>query len=260
MEVAYMPYRIKAYGNSDIGLVRRNNEDVWAELHEQNFFVLADGMGGHLAGEVAAQEAVNALSKIVKKRIDSKKRTTLDQVVLVIREAIEEVNRIVHRKGRSSEELRGMGTTLCCMHFHFDGLVLAHVGDSRIYRLRDGNLEQMTQDHSLASELGDYDRIGQDESGFTYKNIITKAIGTEPEVDPSMNVCDVEDQDLFLMCTDGLTDLLTLEEMEEILNKEEDLKKATQALIDQAMEKGGHDNVTVVLMHADEIKETKNLS
>jgi serine/threonine protein phosphatase PrpC len=261
--VAYiMSYEVKAAGMSDIGLIRENNEDVWNALPNQRFYILADGMGGHSAGEVAAREAVNALSTFVAKHINiNAPAYKLDEARSLILNAIKEVNAHVYKLGRRDNELKGMGTTLCCLHFHPKGLVYAHVGDSRIYRLRKRKLFQMTKDHSLLRELVDLGQISERQAGgFLYKNIITKAIGTEPTVEPSVRFADILDRDLYLMCSDGLSDLLSQGEIEAILNEDLPLEQTAQRLVDSAKEKGGYDNVTVVLTEVQELHEPKDIS
>lgn len=262
MVVHLMPYKVLSVGISDIGLVRENNEDVWSKLAAQRVFVLADGMGGHQAGEIASKEAVNELCSILSKKLDIKdENLDLDLAREIIYEAIQEVNAHVYQMGRKDYDLRGMGTTLCCLHFHQKGLIYAHVGDSRIYRLRDKKLIQLTKDHSLLRELVDLGQLSERQAeDFLYKNIITKAIGTEPKVEPSVRIGELVDHDIFLMCSDGLSDLLTFEEIESIMNKKLAMKEMAQELIDAAKERGGHDNITVVLAKVQEIHERKDLS
>lgn len=255
MAALKMPYKISAVGLSDIGLVRQNNEDVWAELPDIGFFVLADGMGGHQAGEVAAREAVKTLSRSIKKKVSSAQRPSLSDFSSLLYRAIVNVNRHVHKMGCSKSEWRGMGTTLCCLLFHSQGVVFAHVGDSRIYRLRGKRFEQMTKDHSLLSELVEQGQIEEDEaSAFLYKNIITKAIGTEPNVDPEVETKKIRSGDLFLICSDGLSDLLTSEEISAVLDKAPSLKKAAETLIMRANDRGGRDNITVVIIKVERPK------
>jgi serine/threonine protein phosphatase PrpC len=249
-----MPLKITSFGLSDIGLVRHNNEDIWMELSPERFYVLADGMGGHQAGEVASREAVIALCHSFQKYLKrkSKNSRSFAEARHSLRRAIEQANSVVYKMGRSHEMLRGMGTTLCCLYFHEEGLVYAHVGDSRIYCLRDHHLIQLTQDHSLLRELVDLGQLNEHQAGdFLYKNIITKAVGTEPYIDPTVNWCEIKPGDRFLMCSDGLSDLLSLHDIEEVLNQYPDAQAAAQQLVDTAKERGGHDNVTVVLVDVD---------
>lgn len=255
--------KVSVCGVSDIGCVREKNEDVWDQIPQENFFVLADGMGGHRAGDVAAKEAVRALLKIVQSRFCAlpEERRTCQEAARAIRIAMEEVNRIIYELGKTEEEWRGMGTTLCCVHLQPEGLVYAHVGDSRIYRFRDGVLQQLTDDHSLLREMI---RLGQVEdqprADFAYKNIITKAIGTEPIVEPSVNITDLIDKDIILMCTDGLSDLLNLEQIEVTLKTTSGLRRTAEALVAQAKALGGSDNVTVVLVKAHGVDAASDLS
>lgn len=253
-----MPYKILAFGHTDKGLVRQNNEDVWGEVAELGLFVLADGMGGHRAGEVAAREAVAVLCRLVRKALEQKETPSIQEMVYILERSIEQVNSAVYKLGRSDDQLRGMGTTICCLQFHREGAIYAHVGDSRIYRLRAKKLEQLTSDHSLLRELIDLGQINEDESSeFLYKNIITKAIGTEPTVEPSIHVCDIADGDLFLMCTDGLSDLLTKDDMEAIINRAPTIRDAGKTLVACAKERGGYDNITIVIMQVQEVNEKK---
>jgi len=239
-----MPVLVDASGLTDIGLVRQNNEDVWAELPAHRFFTLADGMGGHRAGEVASQEAISFLCETVAK--SQLKSKTLGEMREWLRKAIQQVNQYVYKLGRECLELRGMGTTLCCVWVHDQGVIYAHVGDSRIYRVRKGKISQLTNDHSLMREMVSY---GLDEEGdYLYKNIITRAVGTELSVEPSVDMADVQPGDAYLLCTDGLSDLLVPSEMEAIINQEGESQKAVYKLVNKAIQKGGHDNITVILL------------
>lgn len=249
MVIRLMPYKISAFGRSDIGLVRQNNEDVWGQVPELHFYALADGMGGHQAGEIAARLAVSSLSQAIKKRLStSKEKPSFDKVIELLRRAIIQINAHIHKISVSDKELAGMGTTLCCGLFFEKKLIFAHVGDSRLYRFRNQKLEQLTKDHSLLRELIEQGRLNQQQANdFLYKNIITKAIGTEPKVEPAVEAVELEPEDLYLMCTDGLSDLLSLEEMQELLCRSRNLQATGELLIEAANAKGGKDNITVVL-------------
>jgi protein phosphatase len=258
-----MTFKIKSTCLSDIGLVRQNNEDVCAELPDCRFYVIADGMGGHQAGEVASKTAVDAFLKIVKKGKESRLyEGPLADTFNFLKAAIEEVNRIVYEKGKTALELKGMGTTLCFLFFHDQGLIYGHVGDSRIYRLRNHKLEQLTKDHSLIRELVEHGQLSERQVGdyYIYKNIITKAVGTEPKVEPTIKIAEVQPHDLFFMCTDGLSDLLTAQEIESVLNFHSSLPHAAETLIQAAKDRGAHDNVSVLIAKASGEHERKNLS
>lgn len=262
MVARLMPYKVNAYGLTNIGLVRQNNEDVWADLGNFGFYVLADGMGGHQAGEVASRETVNALCRLVKKKMGLKSEgQNLEDIQEALKLVIEQVNSFIYRMGRSQRELRGMGTTLCCLLFHEKGLISAHVGDSRIYRYREKKLEQMTKDHSLLRELVELGQIDEQQAtDFLYKNIITKAIGTEPRIEPSVKISDIRIDDIYLMCSDGLSDLVTLSEMATIIKGSPCLEDSVNKLINKANAKGGHDNITVVMTKVEKFEDAKDLS
>lgn len=249
-----MRYTLQACGFSDIGLVRHNNEDYWAHVLEDNFFVLADGMGGHQAGEIASREAVTQLCVLIKEaglgQVQTKNSDVLQDL---LRAAIQQLNGKIFSLSCQNEKLRGMGTTLCCLLVHDQGIVYAHVGDSRIYRLRQGQLTQLTNDHSLLREMIDSGQLEEHEAdGFLYRNILTRAVGTEPFVEPEVHSADVQANDLYLMCSDGLTDLLSREEIEEILIHSHLIQEIAKRLIKMAKQRGGHDNVTVVIIKVQE--------
>lgn len=242
-----MLYQLSVYCASDIGLIRQNNEDSWKLLEDEQFFVLADGMGGHQAGEVASRETVEQLCLLFQqyRHLFQQDITSAKQA---LKEMIREVNASVYYLGREDAHLRGMGTTLCCLFFHPNGLIYGHVGDSRIYRFRQGKLEQLTRDHSLLQELIDLGQLSQQQAEeFLYKNIITKAIGTEQNVEPEIHETSLEVGDVLMMCTDGLSDVVCFETLQEIMtqNSEEDV---VNLLIENAKQNGGYDNITVVLV------------
>lgn len=254
-----MPYNVSVYGLSDIGLVRHNNEDVWAQLPREQFFTLADGMGGHQAGEVAAREAVNHLCLFFREKFEQTDRS-LKEAKRIIYEAIQSANHEVYELGLKHEELKGMGTTLCCLFLHDQGVIYGHVGDSRIYRLRGKELTQLTRDDSLLCELMELGQLNQRQlDAFIYKNIITKAVGTEPFIEPTVQIGRLLAEDIFLMCTDGLTDLLSHEEIRQIMlnSLDEDMAKP---LVKAAKQKGGYDNITVIVVKVQEKHGASHLS
>ncbi len=242
-----MTINVDAVGISDIGLGRENNEDYWGRSQNYPIFILADGMGGHRAGEVAAREAVTTFVKI----IDSKQLNHLElgEVSELIFSAIVETNERVYAIGAANEAFKGMGTTLCVLYISDEGVVWAHIGDSRIYQLHKRQLRQITRDDSLLSDMLD---LGQIEEGgtarFRYKNILTKALGTDVFVEPSVEISHLDIGDRFLLCTDGLTDVLGAEDIEEVLCKTHDLNQAAKQLIELAIKRNAQDNVTVLLV------------
>ncbi len=260
MATCMLPYKVTAFGLSDVGLVRQNNEDSWAVIEDPHFFVLADGMGGHQAGEIASHTAVTELCDIVKSQWEDACNRSFHDMRKAMRAAIEQMNRAVFKKSRSDPVLKGMGTTLCCLYFHPKGVIYAHVGDSRIYRLRFGRFELLTKDHSLCRELVDQGQLSEKEApDFMYRNIITKAIGTEPYVEPSVHLSDIMEGDLYLMCTDGLSDLLTVKEMFGILSQQMSVEDTVREFIATANARGGHDNITVVITQVSDAPQKNDI-
>lgn len=236
-----MLHKLTFYGLTDKGLVRQNNEDFMGQVPEKQFYVLADGMGGHQAGEVASMLAVEKVCEIVTKEWDAS-HTDIEQGKKFLQNAIQIANSAIFEQGKQYADCRGMGTTICCLLFHQDGVIYAHVGDSRIYRLRKGELMPLTQDHSLLREMREN---GVTNNHNQYRHVLTKAVGTEPFVDSCIAAKDVLPGDVYLMCSDGLTDLLTNEEIQSILNTTDE-DKAPLVLINKAKERGGHDNITIL--------------
>jgi len=240
--------RLKSFGLSDIGLQRPNNEDVWASLPEIGFFALADGMGGHKGGEVAAKEAIDFLLHSAR----SIKCTDCMELLIEMRHAIEKANRRIYHMGQKSEELTGMGTTLCCLFWTDAFVVYAHIGDSRIYRLRKKKLELLTQDHSLLAKWLATSKLAEEcETPFPYKNVITRALGTAHRAKPEIAVAPHEFNDLYFLCSDGLHDVLSLKEMESLVNASDDLETSCKNLIDMAKFKGSSDNITLLMIQSD---------
>lgn len=251
-----MRHKITAAGLSDTGLVRQTNEDAWGQVPEINFFALADGMGGHQAGEVASRETITSLCHLI---TTLKKKMTLSEARDSLSRVISQVNGIVYQLSRADERLKGMGTTLCCIQLRDDGIVYAHVGDSRIYRLRNHALEQLTMDHSLLRELVDLGQISEEQvSDFLYKNILTKAIGTEATVEPTVQTADLAEDDLYLLSSDGLSDCLANHEIELILNSARTLDGAVKTLIANAKYRGGYDNITAVIIKVNQHEDSNS--
>lgn len=238
---------LEFHGSSDIGLARLDNEDVFACLPEAQFFVLADGMGGHNAGEVAAQITVDSLCTYVRKVAHERKSPKAWSKLL--REAICDTNLHVYRMGESNAEQQGMGTTLCLCLITENQMIIGHVGDSRIYRFRKRRLTRLTQDHSLKGQLIAQGVLDEESArDFPRKNVITRAIGTQTSVEPELSILDIEPDDLYILCSDGLTDPLSDEEISDILRQNGAVKHITERLILAAKEAGGDDNITVMTL------------
>lgn len=241
-------HQLQSFGITDIGLIREHNEDAWAAYPEESFFILADGMGGHLAGEIASKESADYLYTLFSQWSPSED-ITVESAKKFFRDAFIKVNAWIYDKGEQEAELKGMGTTLCSLFLNKSWAVLAHVGDSRIYRFRESKLEQLTEDHSLVSELISLGAMKSEESEtFPYKHILTRAIGTHPKVEPTLTVVQTEPFDLFLLCSDGMSNYAAPEQIEEILQKRIPLARKGQNLVDLALEQGGGDNITLILV------------
>ena len=236
---------VECHGLSDIGLSRLNNEDVFAYLQGEKFFALADGMGGHNSGEVAAQTTVDELCRYVHEA--SQNPHTPEEWKSILSDAIFETNLHVYRMAEENIEHQGMGTTLCLSLITDNQLVIGHVGDSRIYRFRKGRLTRLTQDHSLKGELIASGRLDEESAkNYSKKNIITRAIGTQMTVDPELAIFDIEPDDLYLLCSDGLTDPLSDSTIAGLLKNASNLKETNEKLILAAKEGGGGDNITLL--------------
>lgn len=251
-----LDFSFTVHGISDPGLIREHNEDRCKILADAGLFVVADGMGGHQGGEVAAEEAVTRLSDHFMTRVDKGllKNSTPQNVGVVLQELFEEVNEEVFSLGCAHPELLGMGTTLSCACLHKDSIIYLNVGDSRIYRLRQGHLQLLTRDDSLVRDLLDMGQLDEgDIADFLYKNVITKSIGTGLELNPVVSIDRVFSGDVYLLCSDGLSNMVSSEEIEKILGvlvttPPMEVKDVAEALVARAKQRGGDDNVTVVVI------------
>lgn len=229
---------------SDIGKKRNSNEDYCLAKKENDFyiFIVADGMGGHLAGEVASKLAVESIESYIEDHKDM-----LEDTVRLITESMTYANKLVYEEAMKPDQ-KDMGTT-CELLITKDGkCFIGHVGDSRTYIYSKGNFRQVTRDHSLINDLLESGSISQEEAKLMpQKNIITRALGSEETLNIDVLEIDLDKDDKILMCTDGVSGSLTDEEMKNILLENPDLDKAANQLIAKANEAGGLDNSTVIL-------------
>ncbi len=247
--------KIQITGITDAGLVRDHNEDTIGTDNELGLLVLADGMGGHKGGEVASAMAVDSILQELKKNlpeiasgnIDDKTGYSLES--MAIEAAIKKANQIVYEAAQGNIKYEGMGTTVVVLLFYDNRITIAHVGDSRLYRMRDGSLEQMTRDHTLLQELVDRGFYTKKEARESLnKNLVTRAVGVNPAVDVDLLEDVALQNDVYLLCSDGLTDMITDDLIEDIqLNYKDDLQKMNTELVKQAKDHGGKDNVSVML-------------
>jgi protein phosphatase len=238
---------------TDTGLVREHNEDAIGGEPKAGVLILADGMGGANAGEVASNLAVDMLTDQLPSLIVTD-NTQIEREHLL--NVIQDVNLAIQELSTQVEEYQGMGTTLVAGLFSENYLLYAHVGDSRLYRLRNGVLEQMTTDHTIIQEMvnfGDFANIEQAIIAGVPTNVLSRAIGTEEIVDIDLGETQVESGDIYLFCSDGLTGMVTDDEIQSILeNCKLDLRQQVDELIDIACRMGGIDNISVILVRATE--------
>jgi PPM family protein phosphatase len=240
--------RIEFGSRTDRGKVRTSNEDAFAASAKQGVFLVADGMGGHAAGEVASQIAATTVEEVI-----AIQRNSAASPESIMRRAAQEANTRIYEAQRRRPEYAGMGSTLTVISFREACYYVAHVGDSRAYLLRDGNLEQLTRDHSLVWQLLERGVLAKHELPLhPQKNLITRSIGPHPEAEIDVERGEAKEGDIYLLCSDGLTDVASDEAIRVILA---DAGKTPQqlcdALVDAALDGGGPDNVTAVVVRLD---------
>ena len=237
---------------TDSGMVRSHNEDSIAADGEVGLAVLADGMGGYNAGEVASGIAVELIKAEMKKALADKKPEELDDqgAERLITENARRANAAIYHASQSQPQYSGMGTTLVVALWHDNRISVGHVGDSRLYRLRAGVLEQVTRDHSLLQEQIDSGMITKEQARHSqHKNLVTRAVGIDPEVEAEVHTYPVQPGDIFLLCSDGLNDMVIDEDIQNTLaSLAANLPLAAQQLVQQANDNGGRDNVSVILV------------
>ncbi|MEW6521733.1 MAG: protein phosphatase 2C domain-containing protein [Thermodesulfobacteriota bacterium] len=240
-------------GISDLGRTRKENEDDFLVMEQHRLFGVADGMGGQVAGKLASQTTLEGVSRCMNYLADTGDTTipyglTADMLRQPLLSCIAQfANYLVHQKADGSS----MGSTLVVGHFTEGRLDFANVGDSRLYLWRGGQLTQLTEDHSLVYELYRMGNISREEMRVhNLRNIITRAIGTHPQVEPGLGSSDVRPGDIFLFCSDGLTTMLETAEIAAVLASGANLAAINQTLVARANEAGGRDNITTLLIAA----------
>ncbi len=235
---------VRFFGKSDAGLVRENNEDAFLVNPELSFAALADGMGGAAAGELASSFFVgSALETFAQKG-----QGAADDCMVLLKASFDLANKRILDHAAEKPEDKGLGCTAELLTFFDNSFALAHIGDSRTYLFRGNVLNRLTQDHSLVQELVNRGAIKPEEARtHKMRHVILRAVGHEQVLELQFNQGEVFPGDLFLLCSDGLTDMIDDEEIRDILSLPLEIDECAQKLIDAAKEKGGHDNVTVVL-------------
>lgn len=232
---------MKYAARTDKGKFREKNEDGY--LANGKIFAVADGLGGHFAGEVASSIALHVLDK------NFKEAGFHENVKSAIKKAFEDANKGIHNKARAKIDYSGMGTTLSVAVPSGGEVYIGHLGDSRIYLLEKGQMKQVTKDHSLVAEMVKQGKLTPEETRHhPLRSVITRALGIDLEVEYDIFSIPISEGSRLLLCTDGLNAMVVDDEIAKILSKKIDLEKVCQQLIDKANEYGGEDNITVVLV------------
>jgi len=241
-------------GATDVGRVRSNNEDAIEWDERLGLAILADGMGGHRAGEVASRTAAQHVKAELARPLalwDTRGEGRRERVAVarLVKAAVEQANLRVYEVSSSGPQYAGMGTTIVVAVFLGHCVTVCHVGDSRLYRLRDAQLEQLTEDHSLVQELVRRGHLSEPEARVAdYRNVLMRALGVEPQVRSELRQHRIERGDIYLLCSDGLSNQVTAPEIEESLQRcGDDLEGAASELIELANARGGADNISVIV-------------
>jgi serine/threonine protein phosphatase PrpC len=251
--------KLRCVGLTDTGKVREHNEDTIAVDPDIGLLVLADGMGGYNAGEVASGIAVKTIVNQVKEQVEREDMNVQDRdaglsrSTIILRDAIQRANKIIYQTARTQPQCEGMGTTVVAALFFDNRITIAHVGDSRLYRQKAGGdkIEQVTLDHSLLQELVDRGFYSAEEAQrAANKNYVTRALGVEPNVEVEIQEVPVNKGEVFVLCSDGLSDMVEDEDIHLTINTfSANLDTVAKQLIQLANDNGGRDNVSVVMAH-----------
>ena len=243
------------YGITDIGMQRKENQDriyMPAINDDTKLFIVADGMGGANAGGVASSMAIEYVKQLILEKFDEVKE---DRIFLqdLIKDAIIGANKYIYEKSLENEQYSGMGTTIVVAIVYKGKVFIGHVGDSRIYRMRKHIIRQLTKDHSYVQILVQNGTITREEAeNHPQKNMLVKALGCEETVEPDVMVKGFLKDDILLMCTDGLTNMIKVNEIyEEVINGKDDLVSTCNNLISHSKKNGGYDNISVILIFND---------
>ena len=246
-----------SFAISDVGLRRSHNEDSYVANDALKIYLVADGMGGHAAGEVASQTAARIVEDFVRNAEHDRDMTwpfrpkdSLSLTENTLLSAVKLANQIICRMAGERPEMSGMGTTIAGVKVDDQEASIFHVGDSRVYRLRDGVMAQLTTDHSWVNEQLQRQMITEEEARtHRWKNVITRALGNKTTIEVDLQTTDLKDGDLLVICTDGLSGVVSDEVIyETLMAHKDDLETTGRDLVDQANAAGGHDNITVVLI------------
>ena len=232
---------------TDVGMIRSGNEDNFSvdSSESRGIFIVADGMGGHAAGEVASEMAV----QIIQRELAPVKDLSTDDVVQVVSSALKRANRAIHDRTLTEVDKQGMGTTASVLVLAGSRYLIGQVGDSRIYLLRDGQFSQLTKDHSYVQEQVDAGFLTPEQARYhPYSNVITRCVGAGQDVEPDIYRGDVRVGDLYLVASDGLTGMVDDRRLAQLLNSRAEPERKVQSLIAEANGRGGLDNITAIIV------------
>jgi protein phosphatase len=252
--------KLRFVGQTDTGKVREHNEDTIAFDADIGLLVLADGMGGYNAGEVASGIAVKTIVNLVRESVEREdlripdQATGMSRASIILRDAIHRANKIIYQTARAQPQCEGMGTTVVSALMFDNKIAVAHVGDSRMYRLRNDKFEQVTMDHSLLQELVDRGFYSPEEAQrAANKNYVTRALGVEPTVEVEIQEVPTQKGDFYVLCSDGLSDMVEDDDIHLTISTfGANLETVAKQLIQLANDNGGRDNVSVVMAHVAE--------
>jgi protein phosphatase len=250
-----MPFTLDYALKTHAGQVRPLNEDAVGADPESGLFILADGLGGYNAGEIASTMAVSTLLAELPAELDGARQSLAAfDPLAILRDRLIAMNSTIFRAALNSSAFEGMATTIVVAWLLGDRLWVAHTGDSRLYRLRGGQLEQLTRDHSFSQELLDAGMVTEEEARLLpAKNLVTRALGASAEVDPEVHDYALQTGDIVMMCSDGLTEMISFAEIGAQLGSYKgDVQEVARRLVDMANEAGGRDNVSVVVVGVQE--------
>lgn len=235
------------FARTDIGKERRKNQDYYYTSDDGRINILADGMGGYAGGEIASSLATLSAKDYIDKHFDKNLEYEKEQILEIIENAMQYANTEVHKKAQEKPELEQMGTTLEICLIYKDKMFIGHVGDSRVYRIRNGIVRKLTKDDSYVQKLVEDGTITKEEAKHhPKKNMLVKALGCEMNLEVNVFYKKFLDDDIILICSDGLTNMLTEEQIYNIINK--DIKLAAENLVNEANRNGGLDNITVIVI------------
>jgi protein phosphatase len=251
--------RVRFAGDTNVGMKRAHNEDSFYLPESERLAIVADGMGGHASGEVASRMAVETIAGFFRAtqeeqqltwpfKMDRGHRYDVNRMVTAIKLA----NLKIHEQAQKDPQCHGMGTTVVATLFADDALIVGHVGDSRLYRLRDGTFEQITEDHSLLNDYIKIKRLSPEEiASFPHKNVIVRALGMKDSVQVDIHIDNPRLGDIYVLCSDGLSGMVKDHEISEVADAEVDLDNVCERLIGMANKNGGLDNITVVVIRVE---------